>query len=57
MRLIDADVLLHNLEQTENDLLRNPVSFEKTLTIAMVEFTIKVIEKFLERNGNNVDSS
>ncbi len=57
MRLIDADVLLHNLEQTENDLLRNPDSFEKTLTIAMVEFTIKVIEKFLERNGNNVDSS
>ena len=57
MRLIDADVLLPNLEQTENDLLRNPDSFEKTLTIAMVEFTIKVIEKFLERNGNNVDSS
>lgn len=57
MRLIDADALLHKLGETGKEFINSPDSVEKVLSLSMIEFAIKIIEKFAERNGNNVDSS
>ena len=53
MRLIDADVILKNLKETEEDLLRQADSFEKLLTLSMVQFAETVIERFAERSDTH----
>lgn len=56
MRLIDADVVLKNLKETEEDLLRQADSFEKLLTLSMVQFAETVIERFAERSDTRGSS-
>jgi hypothetical protein len=53
MRMIDADDLLENLEKTEKELLAQENSFDKLLTVSMVQFAKEVIRRWAERSKNH----
>lgn len=50
MRLIDADAVLKSLGETKKEILNSEDSFEKTLTLSMIQFAETIIERFAERS-------
>jgi len=50
MRMIDADEILEKLEKTEKEVLAQEDSFDKLLTVSMVQFAKEVIRRFAERS-------